>query len=103
MQDAVAEGRFSSAVRVEAELPAPAMDGDLVVEDAEQAAVREASRPAAGKRDEVMHLTSCGWLVAAGEGAVLVASDDGAAQVRRDGVGGPAEVEREADAGGGLR
>ncbi len=44
-----------------------------------------------------MRVAGGGRLVAAGEPAVPVAGGDGAAQVDRDGVGGGADVQRQAD------
>jgi hypothetical protein len=53
-------------------LPAPLVDGDEVVEVAAQAAVVQAGRAAVGSGGEVVHLAGAGWLLAAGDCAVLV-------------------------------
>ena len=49
--------------------------------------------PPFGPGDQVVHVAYGRWLGAAWELAVLVALDDGGAQVRRDGAGGAAEVQ----------
>lgn len=51
-------------------------------------------------RDQVVNLAGRGRGEAAGGGAVLVPEDHGAAQVRGDGVGGGADIQGQADAGG---
>jgi len=72
------------------------VDDDLVVEEAEQGAVGDAGRPAVGLVAEVVHLAAGGGLVAAaGEPAVLVPQDDGAADRGRDVPGHP-DVQRQA-------
>ena len=63
-----------------------------MVEGAEQDQVGQGGVAAFGPGFEVVDLAGGGPLVAAGEGAVPVAGDDGAAQVRRDGGGGGAGV-----------
>ena len=56
------------------------MHGDQVVEGAEQDQVGQLGFAALGLRPDVVDLAGGGWGVAAGEGAVLVAGHDGAAQ-----------------------
>ena len=84
--------RVPSGWRVMA--PAPAVDRDLVVEPAEQDQVAQAGGAAVGPVDQVVHLADRRGLPAPGELAMLVAEDDGGAQVGRDGAGGAADVER---------
>ena len=64
-----------------------------MVEPAEQAEVGQAGGAAFGPGDQVVHVADRRWLGAAWELAVLVALDDGGAQVGRDGAGGAAEVQ----------
>ena len=90
---AVGCGSGAGAVGVAGDFPAPSVDRDEVVEPAEQAEVGQAGGAACGPRDQVVDLAGGGGLGAAGELAVLVALDDGGAQVGGDGAGGAAEVQ----------
>src|SRR5271165_2821269 len=99
VESPIAEGRRRGAVRMQVQVPAPPVDGDLVVEQAQQAAVVQAGRSALCSWDQMVDLAGRGTLVAAWERAVFVTGDDGPAQVGRDGLRGLAEVEGQADAG----
>src|ERR1700722_2363376 len=90
---AVGAGRGGGAVGIELDRPAPAVDPDEVVEDAEQDHVGQAGPAALGSGLDVVDLAGGGFLGAAGGGAVPVAGDDGAAQVRGDGAGRGADVQ----------
>src|SRR5580704_14493856 len=92
---AVGAGHGHGGVRVEDDLPALAVDHDEVVERAQEGEVDQAGRAAFVAGPDVVRVTACGRLVAAGPAAVPVPQDDQAAQVRRDGVGGLAGVQRE--------
>ena len=94
--DAVGAFGGGGAVGVQGQCPAPAVNDHQMVEVAEQGQVVQAGRAAFGPRDQVVHVTADGRGGAAGEGAVPVALDDGAAQVRRDLLGGLAEVQGQA-------
>jgi WD40 repeat protein len=84
------------AVGVEDDGPAPLVDDDLVVKEAEQGAVGDASRAAVGLVAQVVHLAAGrGLVTAAGEPAVLVPQDHRAADRGRD-VPGHSDVERQA-------
>src|SRR6516164_4511909 len=96
---AVGAGGGGAAVVVEPQVPAPPMDGDLVVEGAQRHQVVQRGGPAAGPGDQVVDVADGGGLVAAGEGAVGVAGGGGAAQVGGDGFGGGADVQGQADRG----
>jgi hypothetical protein len=75
------------AVRVEGECPAPAVDGDLVVEEAQQDAVADAGGSAVGLVPDVVDLAGGGGLgAAAGPPAVRIAQGDGVADGGGDGV-----------------
>src|SRR5580658_6264705 len=75
------------AVGVQDEGPAPAVDGDLVVEEAEQDAVCDAGGAAVGLVPDVVDLAGGGGLgAAAGPPAVLVAQGDGVPDRGRHGV-----------------
>ena len=81
---------------MEDDLPAPPVNGCFVVELAEQPAVGDAGGAAVLLVAQVVHVGGGGRPVAAARpGAVLVAQDDGAADVRRDRVG-VADVQRQA-------
>src|SRR6266702_4787037 len=85
-------------VGVQDHRPAPLVDDDLMVEGAEQGAVGDAGRAAVGLMGQVMHFAGGGGLVAAaGEPAVLVPQDDGAADRGRDVPGYP-DIQRQAGA-----
>src|SRR5580658_9180551 len=82
------------AVGVQDELPAPAVDGDLVVEEAEEDAVCDAGGAAVGLVADVVDLAGGGGLGAApGPPAVLVAQGDGVPDRGGDGVA-VADVQR---------
>src|SRR5215472_13775619 len=102
VQGALTVGAYcrGGAVGIEGELPAPSVDGDEVVEGAEQAAVGDGGVAAVGPSAQVVDVTGDGGLVAAGEAAVVVAAGDSPAEVGGD-VGGGAHVQRQADRGGG--
>jgi hypothetical protein len=68
------------------------VDGDQVMEGAEQDQIGQGGGAAFGPWDDVVDLAGGGPLPAAGEGAVPVPGDDRAAQMRRDGAGGGANV-----------
>jgi hypothetical protein len=68
----------------------------ISVEVTEQGQVVQPGHPAFGPGDDVVDVAADGGCGAAGEGAVSVAFDDGAAQVGWDLLGGLAEVEGEA-------
>ena len=88
--------RGGGAVGVEDDGPAPLMDDDLMVEEAEQGAVGDAGRADAGLVAEVVDLAAGrGLVAAAGESAVLVPQDHGAADRGRDVPGHP-DVQRQA-------
>jgi hypothetical protein len=93
----VGAGGGGRAVAVQGNGPAPSVDGNKVVEAAQEQEIGQRGRAAAGPGDYVVHLAARGLLAAAGEGTVPVPADDGAAQVRRDGAGGGTDVERQAD------
>src|SRR5262245_45755803 len=59
--------------------------------------VGQGGGPATGSGDDVVDVADAGGLVAAGEGAVRVAGGNRPAQVRGDGFGGGADVQRQAD------
>src|SRR5215831_13164368 len=92
---AVGAGGGGGAVGVQAQLPAPVVDGDQVVEGAQRDQVVQGGGAAVGAGDQVVDLAGAGRLVAAGEGAVPVAGGGGAAQVGRDGRRGLAGVQRQ--------
>src|SRR5262249_35951515 len=96
---AVGAGGGGGAVGVQVQLPAPPVDGGLVVEPAQGDQIVQRSRPGAGSGDDVVDVADAGGLVAAGEGAVRVPGGGGAAQVGGDGFGGGAGVQRKADGG----
>lgn len=78
---------FGGAVGVEDEVPAEAVDANLMVVLAEQDEVRQAGPAAVGAADDVVDVASGGGpAAAAGPCAVPVAEDDRAAQVVRDAV-----------------
>ena len=79
-------------VGVEADLPGGVVD-DAVVLAAEQDEVVQAGRAAVGPVDDVVGVAHHGWAGAAGEGAVVVAGDQGAPQGRGDESCGAADVE----------
>src|SRR5712691_9430000 len=88
--------RGGGPVGVQDDGPALLVNHDLVVEAAEQRAVLHAGLAAVGLVGQVVHLTACGRLVAAaGEPAVLVPQDDGAADRGRDVAADP-HVQRQA-------
>jgi len=96
---AVRIGHSGGAVGVEGDDPAPLVHQDEVVEAAEQQEVGEFGRAASGTGNDVVDLTRGGQLVAPWGSAVPVAQDDRAAQVRRDRVGGRADVQGQAHRG----
>ena len=84
---AVGAGGFVGAVWVEDDLPAPAVDAGFVVKLAEQPAVLDAGRATVFFVRQVVDVAGGGRAVAAaGPCAVLVAQDDGTADVGRDRV-----------------
>lgn len=88
-QDLPAAGAagFHGAIRVEDDLPAPSVNTDVMVIVAEQATVLDRGFTAVPLVAQVAHIA--GGTVAGRSRrscAVLVAEDDGAADVRRDGV-----------------
>src|SRR5579859_1131303 len=88
--------RGGGAVRVQDEGPAPAVDDDLVVEEAQKNAVFDAGGAAVGLVADVVDLAGGGGLGApAGPLAVLVPQGDGVPDGGRDGVA-VADVERQA-------
>ena len=92
---ALRRDRGEGTVGVGGDLPAEAVDVDVVVCPAEQAQIAEASRAALAAGVQVVWFALAGGAVAAaGPLALAVAEDDGAAQVVRDMVG-IAEVEGE--------
>src|SRR6185437_6549764 len=92
---------FGGAVVVQDEGPAEPVDAYVMVEGAEQQEVFEPGLAAAGAEDQMVHVASGGGLVTASRpGAVLIAEDDGAAQVGRD-VLGLADVQGKALGGPG--
>src|SRR5262249_41387352 len=96
---AVGAGGGGGAVGGEPQFPAPPVDRGLVVEPARRGGVGRGGRRAAGAGGQVVDVAGAGGLVAAGEGAVRVPGGDRAAQMRGDGLGGGADVQREADGG----
>jgi hypothetical protein len=97
---AVGTSRCGCAVRVENQCPAPAVHGDEVMEAAEQTAVGDRRFAAVGARPQVVNVTDHRGLVTARKPTVMIPASDGAADVHGDGVGGGADVERQADSGG---
>lgn len=87
-----------STVGVDGYLPAVAVDAHVVVEPAEQLQVRQAGLASVGSRRDMVRLAGGGRLVAAGPGAVAVASDHGSTEVVGDRVG-LADVEGQAGRG----
>src|SRR5579859_7420927 len=84
------------AVRVQDELPAPAVDDHLMMVETEQDAVFDAGGAAVGLVPDVVDLAAGGGLGApAGPPAVLVPQGDGVPDGGRDGVG-VADVQRQA-------
>ncbi len=81
---AVGAGGCGSAIGVQAQGPAPAVNDDEVVKGAQSDQVMKGGGPARRTGDEVVDVAHAGGLFAAGEGAVGVAGGDGTAQVRRD-------------------
>ena len=73
-----------------------------MMEAAEQDAVSQAGGAALAAGDDVVHVACCRGLVAAGRSALPVPHDDRAAQVRRDDLSDGADVQGQADRGGGL-
>src|ERR1700733_127566 len=72
---AVGAGHRHGPVRVEDDLPAPAVDGDEVVEHTEQSQVDQAGLAALVAGPDVVRVTARGWLIAARPAAVPVAQD----------------------------
>ncbi|HUD36638.1 MAG TPA: hypothetical protein VMR14_07070, partial [Streptosporangiaceae bacterium] len=72
------------------------------MEAAVQLEVPELGEAAFAAGGDVVDVAPCGRDVAAGRGTVPVAGDDGAAQVRGDGVGAGPGVQGQADGGGGA-
>src|SRR6516162_9201255 len=88
--------RLRGAVGVEDELPAEAVDADLVVIVAQQDEVSQAGLTAFGPGDDVVDLAGGrGLVAAAGPSAVPVPEDDRAADVLGD-VLGVSDVQRQA-------
>src|SRR6185312_10430151 len=80
--------RGGGPVRVDGQGPAPAVNDDLVVERAEQDAVRRGRLPAAGLVRGVVDLAGAGGLVAAADPlAVPVPQQHRVADPRRDRLG----------------
>src|SRR5262249_44452053 len=93
--------RGGRAVGVEAQGPAPPVDGDQVVEGAGRGEVPDRGRPAAGAGGEVVDLAGGGGLGAAGGRAPGVAEGHGAPQGGGGGGGGRGAVARRRAARGG--
>jgi len=83
------------AVGVQDEPPAPPVDGDVMMELAQKRAVLHRGLAAVCLVNDVVHVAPGGGPLAAGPRAVLVAQDDGAADMSRDAVG-PPDVKRQA-------
>src|SRR5215469_12985775 len=89
------------AVGVEGELPAPPVDGDEVVEPAEEGEVGQGVPAAVFAVLDVVDFAAGRGQVAAREPAVPVAFADGAAQVHRNGIDSGGDVQRQTDGGSG--
>src|SRR5580698_9559883 len=96
-------GHRGGPVGVERDGPATAVDGDEVVEGAEQYQVAELGEAAEAARVQVMDLAAARRDIAAWGRAVPVPVDDGAAEVGRVGLGAGAGVQWQADGSGGAR
>ena len=92
-------GGGGGAVGVAGDFPAPAVNDDDVMKSAKHCQVPQRGRAALGPGDQMVDLADRRGLLAAGEPAFFVPLDDGFAQVRGDGAGGAAEVQRLGQAG----
>ena len=86
---------FGGAVGVQGDLPAPAVDADIMMKLAQQHAVAGAGRAAVFLVPDVVHVAPGGGAAAARPGAAPVAEQHGAADVGGD-VLGVADVEGQA-------
>ncbi len=98
VQDAlpVRARRSDGPVRVQGDLPAPAVHRDEMVKSAEQDQIAQAGGAALPPGPDVVHLACGGRLAAAGEAAAAVPQDHRAAQVGRNLLGGLTGVEGQA-------
>src|SRR5689334_12239661 len=92
---AVGAAGFGGAVGVQDDLPAPAVDADVVVELAQQDTRIDAGLAAVFLVGDVVHVAPGGGPAAARPGAAPVAEQHGAADVRGDALG-VADVQRQA-------
>ena len=86
---------LGGAVGVQDDLPAPAVDADIMMKLAQQHAVAGAGRAAVFLVPDVVHVAPGGGAAAARPGAAPVPQQHGAADVRRD-VLGVADVQGQA-------
>src|SRR5580698_3717563 len=75
------------AVGVEGNGPAPPVNRDQMVKPAQQQQIPQAGRTAVLSVLDVVNVARRGWLLTAGEPAVLVAHVNRTTQVSRDGLG----------------